>query len=320
MPRRDATMKYMRTSPRKMRRVVDMIRGQHVDEATADLAVLPLGRSQDVEKLLNSAVANAEAQPRCDRENLVIDAGVGRRGPDAQALPPARLRSRHAGPQAHVARDGRGRDDGRRGCSGEQDPPVRVQARGHLPLEVAIGTQGVTTPSSCTRTSGSASTSGAGCPVPASRQIDIERKGDQIWVFIRTARPGIVIGRKGAEVDRMRKDIERYTKKRVDVKVEDMNQASSEVRPGDRCHVAGARCRRAAGRSRGVQESDAPGGPDRDALGRPRRPCRLRGPAGWVPRWAAVSGTARDGCRSTRCAPRSTTARRKPRRPPAASA
>jgi small subunit ribosomal protein S3 len=61
--------------------------------------------------------------------------------------------------------------------------------------------------------------------------IDIERKGDQIWVFIRTARPGIVIGRKGGEVDRLRKDVERYTKKRVDVKVEDMNQASSEVRP-----------------------------------------------------------------------------------------
>ena len=42
--------------------------------------------------------------------------------------------------------------------------------------------------------------------------IDIERKGDQIWVFIRTARPGIVIGRKGAEVDRLRKDNERFTK------------------------------------------------------------------------------------------------------------
>jgi small subunit ribosomal protein S3 len=61
--------------------------------------------------------------------------------------------------------------------------------------------------------------------------IDVERKGDQIWVFIRTARPGIVIGRKGAEVDRIRKDIERFTKKRVDVKVEDMNQAASESRP-----------------------------------------------------------------------------------------
>ena len=61
--------------------------------------------------------------------------------------------------------------------------------------------------------------------------IDIERRGDQIQVFIRTARPGIVIGRKGAEVDRIRKDIEKMTGKRVDVKVEDMNQSASELRP-----------------------------------------------------------------------------------------
>jgi small subunit ribosomal protein S3 len=61
--------------------------------------------------------------------------------------------------------------------------------------------------------------------------IDIERKGDQIQVFIRTARPGIVIGRKGSEVDRVRRDLERMTAKRVDVKVEDLNQASTETRP-----------------------------------------------------------------------------------------
>src|SRR5947208_7686192 len=41
--------------------------------------------------------------------------------------------------------------------------------------------------------------------------VDIERKGDQVQVFVRTARPGIVIGRKGAEVDRLRKDIEKIT-------------------------------------------------------------------------------------------------------------
>jgi small subunit ribosomal protein S3 len=61
--------------------------------------------------------------------------------------------------------------------------------------------------------------------------VDIERKGDQVQVFIRTARPGIVIGRKGAEVDRIRKDIEKMTGGRVDVKVEDMNQSASELRP-----------------------------------------------------------------------------------------
>ena len=61
--------------------------------------------------------------------------------------------------------------------------------------------------------------------------IDIERKGDQVQVYIRTARPGIVIGRKGSEVDRVRRDIERMTAKRVDVKVEDMNATATESRP-----------------------------------------------------------------------------------------
>jgi small subunit ribosomal protein S3 len=61
--------------------------------------------------------------------------------------------------------------------------------------------------------------------------VDIERKGDQVQVFIRTARPGIVIGRKGAEVDRIRKDIEKITGKRVDVKVEDMNQTATDLKP-----------------------------------------------------------------------------------------
>jgi small subunit ribosomal protein S3 len=42
----------------------------------------------------------------------------------------------------------------------------------------------------------------------AVSRIDIERKGDKVFVEIWTARPGIVIGKKGAEVDVLRKDIE----------------------------------------------------------------------------------------------------------------
>ena len=130
--------------------------------------------------------------------------------------------------------------------------------------------------------------------------IDIERKGDQIWVFIRTARPGIVIGRKGAEVDRLRKDIERYTKKRVDVKVEDMNQASSEVRPEtDAALLAQGVAEQLVG-SRGVPPRDAPSGPDRDALrrarcaGRDRRTSRRHrdGPQGVVPRGSRAAAHA----------------------------
>ncbi len=67
-----ATMKYMRTSPRKMRRVVELIRGQHVAEAQRILRFSSLGASTDVEKLLKSAVANAEQRPGVIAENLVV--------------------------------------------------------------------------------------------------------------------------------------------------------------------------------------------------------------------------------------------------------
>ena len=67
-----ATVKYIRTSPQKMRRVVDLIRGQHVEEARRILRFSPLGATHDVEKLLNSAVANAEQQPGVIGENLMV--------------------------------------------------------------------------------------------------------------------------------------------------------------------------------------------------------------------------------------------------------
>jgi large subunit ribosomal protein L22 len=68
-----ATMRYVRTSPRKMRRVVDMVRGQHVEEARRILRFSPLGASKEVGKLLDSAVANAEQSPGIVAQNLVVD-------------------------------------------------------------------------------------------------------------------------------------------------------------------------------------------------------------------------------------------------------
>jgi large subunit ribosomal protein L22 len=67
-----ATSKYLRTSPRKMRRTVDLIRGQHVEEARRILRLSTLGASRDVEKLLNSAIANAEQRPGVIAENLRV--------------------------------------------------------------------------------------------------------------------------------------------------------------------------------------------------------------------------------------------------------
>jgi small subunit ribosomal protein S3 len=53
----------------------------------------------------------------------------------------------------------------------------------------------------------------------AVARIDIERKGDKTVVELYTARPGIVIGKKGAEVDALRKDLEKLTGSVVSVNI-----------------------------------------------------------------------------------------------------
>ena len=83
-----ASVKYVRTSPRKMRRVVDLIRGQHVLEARRILRFSPLGASRDVEKLLNSAVANAERQPGVIADNLLVDRAWVDEGPTLRRFRP----------------------------------------------------------------------------------------------------------------------------------------------------------------------------------------------------------------------------------------
>ena len=95
-----ASMKYVRTTPRKMRRVVDLIRGQHVEEARRILRFSPLGASRDVEKLLNSAVANAEQSPGIVGENLLVSRAWVDEGPTLKRFRPraygraARIRKR----------------------------------------------------------------------------------------------------------------------------------------------------------------------------------------------------------------------------------
>ena len=55
-----ATAKYLRIAPRKARLVVDLIRGKSVEEARAICKFSTRNAAEAVEKLLNSAVANAE--------------------------------------------------------------------------------------------------------------------------------------------------------------------------------------------------------------------------------------------------------------------
>jgi len=67
-----AVAKTVRISPRKVRLVVDLIRGKQVGEAYAILRSTPRRASMPVEKLLKSAVANAEHNYQMEQENLYV--------------------------------------------------------------------------------------------------------------------------------------------------------------------------------------------------------------------------------------------------------
>ena len=68
-----AKARYVRVTPRKARRVVDLIRGLPADEAQAVLAFAPQSASDPVGKVLASAIANADARGgRGDRGMLWV--------------------------------------------------------------------------------------------------------------------------------------------------------------------------------------------------------------------------------------------------------
>ena len=76
-----AVAKYIRISPRKVKVVIDLIRGKHVDQALAILMYTPKAAAPVVEKLLNSAIANAENNLSMDRESLYVAEVYANQGP-----------------------------------------------------------------------------------------------------------------------------------------------------------------------------------------------------------------------------------------------
>ena len=78
-----AVAKFVHVSPRKARLVTDHIRGRTVPEARTILAFTPRAAAVDVEKVLRSAVANAESNPALhwNGDDLVVAAAYVDEGP-----------------------------------------------------------------------------------------------------------------------------------------------------------------------------------------------------------------------------------------------
>jgi large subunit ribosomal protein L22 len=76
-----AVAKWVHTSPRKARLVVEHIRGRSVPEARTVLAFTQRAAARDVAKVLSSAVANAEANHNLVGDDLIVAAAYVDEGP-----------------------------------------------------------------------------------------------------------------------------------------------------------------------------------------------------------------------------------------------
>jgi large subunit ribosomal protein L22 len=86
-----ATAKYVRTSAQKAGLVLDLIRGRDVNAALATLRFARKGIARDIEKVLRSAIANAQQKEGFggDVERLYVNACYANQGPSQKRIRPA---------------------------------------------------------------------------------------------------------------------------------------------------------------------------------------------------------------------------------------
>ncbi len=84
-----ATVKYARISSRKIAIVANLIRGKNVDEALAILKFTPKAGAEVLEKLLKSAIANAENNNQMNHSKLYIAEIYSNQGPTLKRIRPA---------------------------------------------------------------------------------------------------------------------------------------------------------------------------------------------------------------------------------------
>ena len=83
-----AIAKYIRISPRKVRAVVDLIRGKKIEEALAILRYTPNRATEAITKVVKSAAANAENNQQMDKDDLFVKVCYVDEGPTLKRMMP----------------------------------------------------------------------------------------------------------------------------------------------------------------------------------------------------------------------------------------
>ncbi|KXO96262.1 50S ribosomal protein L22 [Tsukamurella pseudospumae] len=83
-----ATARFVRVTPMKARRVIDLVRGKDAEQALAILRFAPQAASEPVAKVLASAIANAQNNLGLDPRTLVVSEAYANEGPTMKRIQP----------------------------------------------------------------------------------------------------------------------------------------------------------------------------------------------------------------------------------------
>ena len=205
-----AVQRMIRISPQKLNLVAQLIRGKKVATALADLEFSRKRIAANVRKCLESAIANAENNHQLDVDDLIVaEAHVGKalvmkRFEARAAWHPAVSRSRSRTSLSWCAKSKRRLEERQHGSESQSD---RASSRHQSHLGFAL-----------VRDRGEYSRLlhedihirgklMKDLKQAAVSKVVIERPHKKARVTIHSARPGIVIGKKGADIDKLRKSV-----------------------------------------------------------------------------------------------------------------
>ena len=184
--------------------------------------------ARDWSKLLESAVANAESNHELLEDDLIVREAYADEGPTIKRFrpramgraTPIRKRTSHLTitltprPEPGNEQETRLRDE-----KWDRRFIQRQCAWVTSTTGSRTGSTRRTSPSTSPRTSACASTSSRKLAHAGLSDITIRKDANELEVNIHTARPGIVIGKSGTEVDALRRDLHRMTKKQIKVNI-----------------------------------------------------------------------------------------------------
>ena len=222
-----ATTRMLRVSPQKLNLVAQLIRGKKVATALADLEFSNKRISVEVKKTLESAIANAENNHELDVDDLIVaQAWVGKDMVLKRFSPRARGRAgRIEKPFANitiVVREVAARR--RQGCLERVEMGQKIN-----PIGLRLGVNR-TWDSRWYSSKGEygkllhedmkiRASLTKGLKQAAISKIVIERPHKKARINIHSARPGVVIGKKGADIEKLRKQVAKLTNSEVAINI-----------------------------------------------------------------------------------------------------